>query len=191
LGSLTYHTVWSQSGRSSARVMPIACASVSVLPGAWARGEVSLACAPVTQLYCGLFCLALYDASCSVGLLHNTYAAAPTQPISFATAAPHAAALPSSQWKIRVRSFFNFYASSRPKLPTLGPFLPRESTPDARNRLLASTAEARVSGGETCVETRRRWNRSDPTINIDRDEPTGRLKPTDRTDDTSANCRFA
>jgi len=32
--------------------------------------------------------LALYHASCSVGLLHNTYAAALTQPISFATAAP-------------------------------------------------------------------------------------------------------
>jgi len=98
LGSLTYHTVWSQSGRSSAREIPIACATVSVLPGARARRAASLACAPV-QLYFGLFCLVLYDASCSVGLLHNTYAAALTQPISLSTAAPHAAALPSSQLK--------------------------------------------------------------------------------------------
>jgi len=105
-GSLTYHTVWSQSGRSSTRVMPIACANMSVLSGARARRAASLACAPVTLLCCGLFFLALYDASCSVGQLHNTYAAAPTQPISyavaptqpisFATAAPQAAALPSS-----------------------------------------------------------------------------------------------
>jgi len=53
-------------------------------------------CAPVTPLYCGLLFLAMYDASCSVGLLYKTYAADPTQPISFATTAPQAAALPSS-----------------------------------------------------------------------------------------------
>jgi len=118
-GSLTYHTVWSQSGRSSTRVVPIARASMSVLPGARARLTSSLACAPVTPLCCGLFFLALYDASCSVGLLHNTHALAPTQPISFATAAPQATALPSSPWKSRARLFFNFYASSLPKLRTL------------------------------------------------------------------------
>jgi len=113
-GSLTYHTVWSQSGRSSTRVMPIVRASMSVLPGARARRAALLTCAPETPLCCGLLCCALYDASCSVGLLHKTYAAAPTQPISFAIAAPQAAALPS------------------PSDPFL-PFLPRESTPDARN----------------------------------------------------------
>ena len=80
-GSLTYHTVWSQSGRSSTWVMPIALSSMSVLLGARARRSASLACAPVTPLCCGLFLFALYDASCSLGLLHNTYAAAPTQPI--------------------------------------------------------------------------------------------------------------
>ena len=96
-GSLTYHTVWSQSGRSSTWVMPIARASMSVLPGARALRAVSLACAPVTPLSCGFFWV-LHDASCSLGLLHDTYAAAPTQPISVATAAPQAA-LPTSPWK--------------------------------------------------------------------------------------------
>ena len=61
-------------------------ASMSVLLGAWAQAA-SLACAPVTPLYCGLLCCALYDVSCSVGLLHKTYASAPTHPISFATTA--------------------------------------------------------------------------------------------------------
>jgi len=65
---------------------------MSVLPGARARREDSLACAPVTLLCCVLLFLALYDASCSVGLLYKKYAAAPTQPIFFATAAPQAAA---------------------------------------------------------------------------------------------------
>jgi len=60
------------------------------LPGARARRTASLACAPVTPLCCGLLFFVLYDASCSVGLLHKTYAAAPTQPISFATAAQQA-----------------------------------------------------------------------------------------------------
>jgi len=55
-----------------------------------ARRAASLACAPVTPLCCGLLCCALYDVSCSVGLLHQTYAAAPTQPISFATTAQQA-----------------------------------------------------------------------------------------------------
>jgi len=95
-GSLTYHTVWSQSHRSSTRVMPIERASMSVLPGARVRRAASLACAHVTPLYCGLFFWTSYDASCSVGLLHKTYTPAPTQPISFATAAPQAAALPTS-----------------------------------------------------------------------------------------------
>ena len=88
-------TVRSQSGRSSTRVMPIARASMSVVLGARARRTASLACAPVTPLRCDLLFLALYDASCNVGLLYKKCAAAPTQPISFATAAPQAAALPS------------------------------------------------------------------------------------------------
>jgi len=70
--------------------MPIAHASMSVLPGA--RRAASLACAPVTLLCCGLLVFTLYDASYSVGLLHKKNAAAPTQPISFAAAAPQAAA---------------------------------------------------------------------------------------------------
>ena len=57
-GSLTSHTVWSRSGRSSTQVMPIARASMSVLPGARARRTASLACAPVTPLCCGLLCCA-------------------------------------------------------------------------------------------------------------------------------------
>jgi len=88
--------------------MPIARASASVLPGARARRAASPACAPVTPLCCGLFFLAMYDASCSVGLLHKTYAAAPTQPISFATAAPQAAALPSSPSHEHFFSIFFF-----------------------------------------------------------------------------------
>jgi len=127
--------------------MRIARASMSVLPGARAPRQASVAFAPVTPLCCGYFFLALYDASCSVGLLHKTHAAAPTRPISFATAAPQAAALPTSQWKMGARLFFNFYASSRPKLPTLGPFPPFFAsgvTPDARNGHFASSAEARV-----------------------------------------------
>jgi len=63
--------------------MSIARASMSVLPGARARRATSLVCAPVTPLFCGLLCCALYDVSCSVGLLHKTYAVASTQPISF------------------------------------------------------------------------------------------------------------
>jgi len=93
-------------------MMPIARASMSVLLGARARRAASPACAPVTPLYCGLLCCALYDVSCSVGLLHKTYAVAPTQPISFVTVLS------------RARFFFKFYASSRPDLPTLGPFTP-------------------------------------------------------------------
>jgi len=74
------------------------CARQYVCP-AWIPGTsaTSLACAPVTPMYCGVFCLALYDASCSVGLLINTYAAAPTQSISFTTAAPQSAVLPGSR----------------------------------------------------------------------------------------------
>jgi len=151
-GSLTYHTVWSQSGRSSTWVMPIARASMSVLPGARALRAVSLACAPVTPLSCGFFWV-LHDASCSLGLLHDTYAAAPTQPISVATASGFTNLyqplnrLYQPLLGSRTGSVFNFYATSRPKLPTLGPFSPffaSESTPDTRNRLFASTAEARV-----------------------------------------------
>jgi len=88
---------------------------MSVLPEARARRAASLACAPVTPLYCGLLFLAMYDASCSVGLLHKTYAAAPTQPISFATAAPQAAALPSSA-SLEL-DFFQFLC----ELPTQAP----------------------------------------------------------------------
>jgi len=126
--------------------MTIVHASMSVLPGARAWRAASLACAPVTPLYCSSLFLALYDASCSVGLLHKTYAAVRTQPISFATAAPQATALPSSAgleldcFSIFVRALDT---SSRPSEPFL-PFLHRESTPDARNQLFASTAEARV-----------------------------------------------
>ena len=36
---------------------------MSVLPGARARRSASLACAPVTLLYCGLLCCTLYDVS--------------------------------------------------------------------------------------------------------------------------------
>jgi len=59
---------------------------MSVLPGARARRSASLACAPVTLLYCGLLCCTLYDVSCNVWLLRKTYAAGPSQPISVATA---------------------------------------------------------------------------------------------------------
>jgi len=38
-------------------VIPIARASMSVLLGAWSQQAASLACAPVTPLYCGLFFL--------------------------------------------------------------------------------------------------------------------------------------
>ena len=62
-GSLTSRTVWSQSGRSSARVMPIARAIMALLPGARARRAASLACAPVTHLFCGLLFCTLYDLS--------------------------------------------------------------------------------------------------------------------------------
>ena len=58
-GSLTSHTVWSRSGRSSTRVMPISRASMSVLPGARARRVDLLACTPATQLSCGLLLCAL------------------------------------------------------------------------------------------------------------------------------------
>jgi len=104
--SLTYHTLWSRSGRSSTWVMPIARASMSVLQGARARWAASLACAPVTSLCCGLLFFALYDASCSVGLLYRTYAAAPTQPSSFDTTAPQSAALPSSPGLSQTKQFF-------------------------------------------------------------------------------------
>ena len=86
-GSWSSYTVWSRSDRSSTRVMSITRASMSVLPGAWARRAASLACAPVTLLCCGLLFCTLYDVSCSVGLLHKTDAAAPTKHISFAIAA--------------------------------------------------------------------------------------------------------
>jgi len=164
-GSLTYHTVWPQSGRSSTRVMSIARASMSVLQGAWARRSASLACAPVTPLCCGLFFLALYDASYSLGLLHDTYAAAPIQPISFFCRKGFA----KLSLEVLTLSFDNFYASSRPKPPTPRTLLPRESTPDARNLLFASTAEARVllRGVERAGEIRRlRWKRSDKVFTI-------------------------
>jgi len=109
-GSLTSHTVRSRSGRSSTWVMPIARASMSVLPGARARRA-----APATQLCCGLLFCALYDVSCSVGLLHKTYAAAPTQPISFATAAQEAAA-----WQALLVSS-SFFPQFLCELPTRPP----------------------------------------------------------------------
>ena len=71
-GSLTYHTVWSRSDRSSTRVMSITRASMSVLPGDREWRADSLTCAPVTLLYCSLLFLTLYDTSCSVGMVYNT-----------------------------------------------------------------------------------------------------------------------
>jgi len=84
-GSLTYHTVWSQSGRSSTRVMPIA-ARQFVCPARGPGTVGGFAIVRSSDAAMLLFIvLALYDASCSVGLLYNTY----TAPISFATAARH------------------------------------------------------------------------------------------------------
>jgi len=135
-------------------MMPMARASISVLPGARARRAASLACAPVTPLCCGLLFCALYDVSCSVGLLHKTYAAAPTQHISFATAAQQAAAwqallvassfFPQFLCQLLTRPpdpralFSLFCLGSRlptqeieflPRLPTRGPWVGRCNAP--------------------------------------------------------------
>jgi len=149
-GSLTSHTMWSGSGRSSTQVMPIARASMSVLPGAQARRAASLACAPVTPLCCGLLFCVLYDVLCSVGLLHKIYAAAPTQHISFATAAQPAAGLASSPCLEHVFFSISIRApdpTPRPSGPFF-PFLPRELTPNQRNRILALTPNPRALGWE-------------------------------------------
>jgi len=109
-----------------------------------------------------LFCT-LYDISCSVGLLllgwgcyicfvHKTYAAAPTQPVSFATAAQHGLAsfdglasfeplLDNYRTLSRACFFLNFYTSSRPDLPTLGPFAP----------FFASGVDSRPKKSNSCL----------------------------------------
>ena len=87
-------------------------------------------------------CLALYDVSCSVGLLYKTYATSPTQPISFATVVQ----------RLGVSSSFfpQFLCELRTSRPSglFLPFLPRESTPDPRNRNLAPTPDPRALGWE-------------------------------------------
>jgi len=98
--------------------------------------------APVTPLCCGLLFLALHDASCSVGLLHKTYAAAPTQLISFCHRSPASRGF-AKAWS-RARFFFNFYASSRPELPTFGPFSP----------LFASGVDSRCKKSKFCLDRR-------------------------------------
>jgi len=141
--ALTYNTVWSRSGRSSTRVMPIARASMSVLPGARARLTASLACAPVTPLYCGVLFFGTVWCIMQCWAAAQNYAAAPTQPISFATAAPQAAAMPS--W-LEI-DFFSIsmlapYPSSRPSdLFSLGSRLPSKKLTfclDRRGKGLAS-----------------------------------------------------
>ena len=118
-----------------------------------ARRAASLACAPVTPLSCGLLCCALYDVSCSVGLLHQTYAAAPTQPISFATAAQQAVA-----WQaLELVSNLSFSISMRaPDLPSPDPralfslFCLGSRLPTLKsNSCLDSRPEGLGSGGAT------------------------------------------
>jgi len=60
------------------------------------------------------FC-ALYDVSCSAGLLHKTCAGAPTQPISFVIAAQQAAV-----WQVLLVSS-SFFSSISMQLPTQPP----------------------------------------------------------------------
>jgi len=95
-GSLTSHTVWSRSGRSSTRVMPIARASMPVLPGDRTHRADSLACAPVTSLCCGLLFCALYDVSYSVRPVHKTHATAPNQPNFLCHCSPASSGFASS-----------------------------------------------------------------------------------------------
>ena len=78
----------------------------------------------------------------------STHATAPTYPISFATAAQQPARFATllehvfSSISVRAPD-----PSSRPSGPFLS-FLPRESTPDPRNRILASTLDPRALGRE-------------------------------------------
>ena len=116
-GSLTYYTVWSRSGRSSTRVMPLrapACLSCRE-PGHDFAGVRSC---DTTVLWFTFFGTVWCIIQCCAAA--QNYATALTQPIYFATAAPQATALPS--WWTRMK--LNFNASSQPKLPTLGPFSP-------------------------------------------------------------------
>jgi len=122
--------------------------------------------APVTPLCCGLLFVELYDASCSVGLLHKKYAAAPIQPVSFATAAPASHGLPNSP-SLKL-DFFSISMrapdpTSRPSDHFL-PFLPRKSTPDSRNRKIASTPDPEASGRGVKRAGAVEWNHKSPIV---------------------------
>ena len=124
--------------------MPIARASMSVLPGARARRVASLACAPLTPLSCATVYFFLHC------MMHHAVLGCCTKHMQ--QPPPSLFPLPLQHRKPRLCQallvlssiFFNFYASSRLKLPTLGPFSP----------FFASGVDSRPKKWNFCLDSR-------------------------------------
>jgi len=160
-GSLTSHTVWSRSGRSSTRVMPIARASMSVL--ARARQVDSLACAPVTPLSCGLLlCALMYHAVLGCCTKHMQQPPPSLFPLPLQPRKPRLGKLSLS----RAGCPLNFYASSRPPDPRalFSIFCLWGPIPTQEIRILTSTPDPRALGREVQHACLPSWIPSLPAI---------------------------